>query len=95
VLRVARGLRCCGATVSGGLRVDETAACVRLRVSSVPDTENNAARLAAAKHLLESHLRRPIVIESAAAAMSIHATRLAYSSARLAIRKAPDFRRPA
>jgi CHAD domain-containing protein len=73
VLRVARGLRRCGVTVSGGVRVDETLAFVRLRVSSLQDTEDNAARLAAAKHLLEGYLRRPIIIESAKAAVSIRA----------------------
>jgi CHAD domain-containing protein len=95
VLRVARGLRRCGATRSGAVHADETAAYVRLRVSSVPDTEDNAARLAAAKHLLESYLRRPIVIEAAAAAMSIHAPRLSYSSTRPGIQKTADLRRRA
>jgi CHAD domain-containing protein len=80
VLRVARGLRRCDVTASGGVRVDETPAYVRLRVSSLRDTEDNAARLAAAKHLLEGYLRRPIIIESAKAADSLDAPRLAYSS---------------
>ena len=43
-------------------RRDETTACVRLRVSGVPDTAEKAARLAFAKHLLEVHLQCPIVI---------------------------------
>jgi CHAD domain-containing protein len=81
VLRLARGLRRCGVTVPGGVRVDETAAYVRLRVSSFQDTEDNAVRLAAAKHLLEGYLRRPIIIESAKAA-SIRAPRLVYRSTR-------------
>ena len=69
-------------TVPGGVRVDETAAYVRLRVSSFHDTEDNAVRLAAAKHLLEGYLRRPIIIESAKAAASIRAPRLVYRSTR-------------
>lgn len=82
VLRLARGLRRCGVTASGGVRVDETAAYVRLHVSSVQDTEDNAVRLAAAKHLLEGYLRRPIIIESAKVAASIRSPRLVYRSAR-------------
>ena len=82
VLRLARGLHRCGVTVPGGVRVDETAAYVRLRVSSLQDTEDNAVRLAAAKHLLERYLGRPIIIESAKAAASIRAPRLVYRSAR-------------
>jgi hypothetical protein len=65
VLRLARGLRRCGVTVAGRFRVDETAAYVRLRVSRLQNTADNAARLAAAKHLLERYLRKPIIIESA------------------------------
>ena len=83
VLRLARGLRRCGVNAAGGIRVDETAAYVRLRVSSVQDTEDSAARLAVAKHLLEGYLRRPIIIEPAKVAVSIRAPRLVYSSARL------------
>jgi exopolyphosphatase/pppGpp-phosphohydrolase len=81
VLRLARGLRRSGATASGGVRVDDTAAYVRLCVSSLQDTEDNAARLAAAKHLLESYLRRPIIIQSATEAASIRGPRLVYRSA--------------
>jgi CHAD domain-containing protein len=82
VLRLARSLRRCGASVSGGVGVDETAAYVRLRFSSLQDTADNAARLAAAKHLLEGYLRRPIIIHSATEAASIRKPRLVYRSAR-------------
>jgi hypothetical protein len=71
VLRLARALRRCGVTGSGGLRIDETAAYVRLCVSCLRDTEDSAARLAAAKHLLEGYLRRPIIIQSATGASSV------------------------
>jgi CHAD domain-containing protein len=63
VLRLARGLRRAGATVTSGIRADETSVCVRLHAGNVDDTAANAARLAAAKHLLETCLGRPILIE--------------------------------
>jgi hypothetical protein len=78
VLRLARDLHRCGVTAAGGIRIDGTGAYVRLRVSGVKDTEDNAARLAAAKHLLEQSLRRPLLIESAEAVSSRHALRLAH-----------------
>jgi hypothetical protein len=74
VLRLARGLCRCGVTVGGGVCVDETTAYVRLRVSGLQDTEDHAARLEVAKHLLEGYLRRPILIESAKAVASTRAT---------------------
>jgi CHAD domain-containing protein len=83
VLRLACGLRLCGVTAAGGMRVDETGAYVRLRVSGVRDTEENAARLAAAKHLLERSLRRPLLIETIEAASSAHPLRLAHRSPRV------------
>jgi CHAD domain-containing protein len=82
VLRLARGLVRCGVSGADGARVDHTAAYVRLRVAGLQDTEHNAARLAAARHLLEVYLRRPILIEFAAAPESIGASRLTSSSAR-------------
>jgi CHAD domain-containing protein len=84
ILRFARGLRRCGVTVSGGVHLEETAAYVRLSVPSVRDTEDAAARLAAAKHLLEGSLRRPIIIQSAKGAVSrasIRGPRLVYPPA--------------
>jgi hypothetical protein len=53
---------------------------VRLRVSGVQDTEENAARLAAAKHLLEQSLRRPLLIEPVEAVSSACALRLSHRS---------------
>ena len=82
VLRLARGLRRCGVTGSGGVRVDETVAYVRVCVSSLRDTEDNASRLAAAKHLLEAYLRRPIIIRRGRGAASVPGPRLVYRSAR-------------
>jgi hypothetical protein len=80
VLRLARGLHRCGLKIAEGVHVDVTPAYVRLRVAGVQDTEENAARLAAAKHLLERYLRRPLLIESRKAMTSIHALRLAHRS---------------
>jgi hypothetical protein len=81
VLRLARGLHRCGVTGAGGLSVDETAAYVRLCVSSLQDTEDDAARLAAARHLLEGYLRRPIIVRSAKGSASIRGPRLVCRSA--------------
>jgi hypothetical protein len=64
--------------IAAGVRVEVTAAYVRLRVAGVQDTEENAARLAAAKHLLERYLRRPLLLESAKTMTPIHALRLAH-----------------
>ena len=79
VLRLARVLHKCGASASAGVHVNASAAYVRIRISGVQDTEGNAARLAAAKHLLERYLRRPLLIEPA---KPIHALRLAHRSPR-------------
>jgi CHAD domain-containing protein len=64
VLRIARALYRCGATISSQVRVDETSAGVRLCIPGLIDTRENVARLAAAKHLLEIYLRRSLLIES-------------------------------
>ena len=64
VVRLARGLHHCGVT-RGAMRVDEMGDYVRLRVSRLQDTGACEARLAAAKHLLERYLQRPILVESA------------------------------
>jgi CHAD domain-containing protein len=65
VLRLARGLRRSGATGKRDVRADQTSEFVRLHIAGVEDTEANAARVAAAKHLLERYLRRPVLIETA------------------------------
>jgi hypothetical protein len=83
VLRLARGLHRCGGNIAAGVQVEATAMFVRLRVGGVQDTEENAAGLAAAKHLLERYLRRPLLIESAKAVTSIHALRLVPQLARI------------
>jgi exopolyphosphatase/guanosine-5'-triphosphate,3'-diphosphate pyrophosphatase len=64
VLRIARALYRCGATTQFQVRVDETPVGVRLCVPEFIDIRENAERLAAAKHLLEIYMRRPLLIES-------------------------------
>jgi exopolyphosphatase/guanosine-5'-triphosphate,3'-diphosphate pyrophosphatase len=64
VLRVARALDHCGAMTPPRVRAEETVGGVRLRIRGLIDTREHAARLAAAKHLLEIYLRRPLLIES-------------------------------
>ena len=65
VLRLARALRRCGVQARPRLHADATAKDVRLRVVGLVDTDANAARITAAKHLLDRDLRRPLIIESA------------------------------
>jgi CHAD domain-containing protein len=75
VLRLARGLRRCGARTASGMGAGSTATYLRLRVAGVKDTRASAARLAAAKHLLETYLKRPILIESAARTVPVRPRR--------------------
>ena len=74
VLRVARALDRCGATSPPRVRIEETPVGVRLRVAGLIDSREHAARLAAAKHLLETTLRRPLLIEPIEEAASPSAT---------------------
>jgi hypothetical protein len=92
VLRLARGLYRCGVTAPDGIRIDESAECVRLRICGLDDTTDNAARLAIAKHLLETALRRPVLIECAKAAASARAPRVLYGAARFGAQMAADAR---
>jgi hypothetical protein len=75
VLRVARALDHCGATIPPQVRAEETVVGVRLHVAGLVDTREHAARLAAAKHLLEGYLRRRLLIESIGDVASQAATR--------------------
>jgi len=62
VLRLARALRKSGIDASLRFRAENTGEAVILRIPSLPDSIETAARLAAAKHLLEVHLAKPIVL---------------------------------
>ena len=77
VLRLARALRRCGVQARPRLHADATAKAVRLRVIGLMDTRANAARLTAAKHLLDRDLGRPLFIESARPTASSAARRSA------------------
>jgi len=61
VIRLARGLRKCGTEHCSGFRVEKTAAAVLLHVPGLVDSAENAARLAAAKHLLDTYLGKPLI----------------------------------
>lgn len=63
VLRLARALRRCGAQARPRLCAHRTTAGVRMRVVGLVETQANATRLAAAKHLLDRDLRQPLFIE--------------------------------
>lgn len=65
VLRLARGLRKCGIPNYNGLRAEKTAAAVILHVPGLEDSAENAARLAAAKHLLDGYLGKPLILMTA------------------------------
>jgi CHAD domain-containing protein len=63
VLRLARALRKCGVVTTVGLRAEKSADALLLSVPGLLDTIETATRLAAAKHLLESYLRKPVVLK--------------------------------
>jgi CHAD domain-containing protein len=62
VIRLARGLRKCKIELCSGLRVEQTAPAVLLHVPGLVDSAENAARLAAAKHLLDTYLGKPLIL---------------------------------
>jgi CHAD domain-containing protein len=62
VLRLARALRKSGIDASSRFRAENTSEAIILRIPSLPDSIETAARLAAAKHLLEVRLAKPIVL---------------------------------
>jgi CHAD domain-containing protein len=64
VLRLARALRKSGLEGAVGLRCEKSADAIVLSVPGLLDTVEIAARLAAAKHLLESVLEKPLLLKS-------------------------------
>jgi CHAD domain-containing protein len=66
VIRLARGLRKCRIEHRNGFRVEKTAAAILLYVPELVDSAENAARLAAAKHLLDTYLGKPLILKPAA-----------------------------
>jgi len=66
VLRLARELRRHGATSSKDLQVERSVDAVIVRAPGLENTETSAARIAAGKHLLETVLDRPLIVQSVA-----------------------------
>ena len=64
ILRLARALRKSGLESAVGLRAEKSADAIVLSVPGLLDTAEIAARLAAAKHLLESILEKPLIFKS-------------------------------
>jgi CHAD domain-containing protein len=64
VLRLAHALRKSGVENARLFRAENTAEAVILRIPGLPDSVEVATRLAAAKHLLEIYLAKPLVLRS-------------------------------
>ena len=64
VLRLARALRKSGIERAVGLRCEKSADAIVLSLPGLTDSEETAARLAAAKHLLESVLEKPLILKA-------------------------------
>jgi CHAD domain-containing protein len=65
ILRMARVLRKCGVQSATGMGVEKSVDALILRVPGLAESEQNAARLAAGKYLLESSLERPVIVRAA------------------------------
>jgi len=63
VLRLARALRKSGVHAVTGWRAEKSGEALLLRVPGLDDSAESAARLAAAKHLLELGLGRPLILQ--------------------------------
>src|SRR4029077_9959987 len=63
ILRLARGLRKSGIEHCNGFRAEKTAAPVLLHIPELVDSAETAARLAAAKHLLDNYLGKPLILK--------------------------------
>jgi CHAD domain-containing protein len=64
ILRLARVLRKCGVQSTVGLRVEKSVEAWIVCVPGLEDTQEIAVSLAAGKHLLESGLRKPLIVKS-------------------------------
>jgi len=65
LVRLARGLRKCGVEDWVEFPAEKTSAAVILEVPGLADSAENAARLAAAKHLLETYLGNALILRPA------------------------------
>ena len=64
VLRLARVLRKCGVESSKDLRVERSVDALIVRAPGLEDSEAAAARVAAGKHLLETVLELPLIVQT-------------------------------
>jgi CHAD domain-containing protein len=64
ILRLARALKKSGVEGPVGVRAENSAEAIILSAPALQDTAEIAARLAAAKHLLESVLAKPLILKS-------------------------------
>jgi CHAD domain-containing protein len=65
VMRLARTLRKSGLESAVGFRTENTPEAIILRIPGLADTVESAAQIAAAKHLLETYLGKPLVLRAA------------------------------
>jgi CHAD domain-containing protein len=65
VLRLARALRKCNVNTCQGMRAEKSADAIILHVPGLTDSVENAARLAAAKHLLDTYIAKPLLLKPA------------------------------
>jgi CHAD domain-containing protein len=65
VLRLARVLRKCGVDNCDGMRAEKSAEAVILHAPGLMDSVDIVARLAAAKHFLETYLGKPLILKPA------------------------------
>jgi CHAD domain-containing protein len=65
VLRMARVLRRCGVESPVAMRVEKSVDAFILHVPGLVESEENAARLAAGKFLLENSVERPVIVKAA------------------------------
>jgi CHAD domain-containing protein len=63
ILRLARALRKSGMQACEGLRAEKTADAILIVVPELVDSAGAAARLAAAKHLLDTYLAKPLILK--------------------------------
>jgi CHAD domain-containing protein len=73
ILRLARALKKSGLEGPVGLRAEKSADALLLSVPALQDTVEIAARLASAKHLLESVLEKPLILKSVPKPEKLHA----------------------
>jgi CHAD domain-containing protein len=71
VLRLARVLRKCGVESSKDLQVERSVDALIVRAPGLEDTEASAARVAAGKHLLETVLERPLIVQTVPGVLKI------------------------